>query len=118
MASLRKLRGRLFWKYVLLVGVLVGGALLGSGAVDVYFSYQENKRSLIRIQREKAEAAASKIEQFIKEIEGQIGWTTQPQLGPAAAALEQRRFDYLRLLRQVPAVTEISQLDEIGRAHV
>ena len=115
MPSLRRPRGRLFRKYVLLIGALVGGALLGSGAIDVYFIYQENTRSLIRVQREKADAAAARIEQFIKEIEAQIGWTTQPQLGPAAQALEQRRFDYLRLLRQVLAITEITQLDAAGR---
>ena len=32
-----------------------------------------------------------------------------------AAALEQRRVDDLRLLRQVPAVTEVSQLDAAGK---
>src|SRR5262249_39551064 len=32
-----------------------------------------------------------------------------------AAALEQRRIDDFRLLRQVPAITEISQLDARGR---
>ena len=54
------------------------------------------------LQREKALGAASRIESYIKEIERQIGWTTQPQLVAPAAALEQRRLDYLRLLRQVP----------------
>src|SRR6187401_3406457 len=33
----------------------------------------------------------------------------------AAGALEQRRFDALRLLRQVPAITELSQLDSTGK---
>ncbi len=114
MASLRKPRGHLFRKYVLLFVTLVSGALLTSGLVEIYFSYQENKTALVRVQREKALAAASKIEQFIKEIERQISWTIQPQWGARSAALEQRRFDYLRLLRQSPAVTEISQLDSSG----
>ncbi len=67
----------------------------------------------LRIQREQAEAAAAKIGQFIKEIESQIGWTTQ--LPWSAGTLEQRRFDGLRLLRQVPAITELAQLDANGR---
>ena len=88
---------------------LVSGALLASGLVEIYFSYQENKAALVALQREKALAAAARIEQFIKEIERQIGWTTQPQSWrPAPPRLEQRRFDYLRLLRQVPAITELS----------
>jgi signal transduction histidine kinase len=89
--------------------------LLTSGAIEIYFSYQENKVALIGIQREKAIAAASKIEAFIKEIEHQMGWTTQPQLVAPGAALDQRRFDFLRLLRQVPAITEVSYLDAAGK---
>jgi signal transduction histidine kinase len=80
---------------------------------EIWFSYQEHKASLIRIQREQAEAAAAKISQFIKEIESQVGWTTQ--LPWSAGTIDQRRFDGLRLLRQVPAITELSQLDATGR---
>ena len=58
----------------------------------------EHKSSLIRIQREQAEAAAAKIGQFSKEIESQLGSTTQ--LPWSAGSIEQRRFDALRLLRQ------------------
>ncbi len=110
-----KLRLNLFWKYVVLFVTLVSGALMTSGFVEIYFSYQENKAALVRIQREKAEAAASKIEQFVKEIERQIGWTAQPVWGSRAGDVDQRRFDYLRLLRQVPAITEISLLDPSGK---
>src|SRR3990170_4102328 len=113
--ALSKPRGRLFRKYVVLFVSLVSGALVTSGLVEIYFSYQENKTALGSIQREKAQAAASKIEQFIKEIERQIGWTTQAQWGARSMALDQRRFDYLRLLKQSPAVTEISQLDTAGK---
>jgi signal transduction histidine kinase len=80
---------------------------------EIWFSFQEHKASLIRIQREQAEAAAAKISQFIKEIESQVGWTTQ--LPWSAGTIDQRRFDGLRLLRQVPAITELSQLDATGR---
>ncbi|MBI3456704.1 MAG: GAF domain-containing protein [Candidatus Rokubacteria bacterium] len=114
MASVRKPRGRLFRKYVVLFVSVVGSALLASGLLEIYFSYQENKAALVAIQREKALAAASKIEQFIKEIERQVGWASQPQIG-VRATLDQRRFDFLRLLRQVPAVTEISLLDATGQ---
>jgi len=110
-----KARGRLFRKYVVTIVVLVSGALLTSGIIELYFSYQENKTALIGVQREKAIGAASKIEAFIKEIEHQIGWTTQPQLVAPSAALDQRRFDFLRLLRQVLAITEISYLDAAGK---
>src|ERR1700694_5866319 len=56
---------------------------------------------------------AAKIRQFIKEIESQLGWTTQ--LPWSAGSIEQRRFDALRLLRQVPAITELAQVDSTGK---
>ena len=66
-----------------------------------------------RFQQEKARSAAGRIEEFIEEIEHQLGWTTAPQW--AAAPVEQRQFDYVRLLRQVPAITELIQLDGGGK---
>jgi signal transduction histidine kinase len=106
-------RGRLFRKYVGLFLAVVCIALLTNGLSEIVFSFQEHKASLIRIQREQAEAAAAKISQFVKEIESQVGWTTQ--LPWSAGTIDQRRFDGLRLLRQVPAITELSQLDSTGR---
>ena len=105
-------RSRLFIKYVVLFVAVVGIALIANAVFDVYFSYQEQKASLVRIQHEQAEAAAGKIGQFISEIESQVGWTTQ--LPWSAGTLEQRRFDALRLLRQVPAITELGEIDSTG----
>jgi hypothetical protein len=39
-----------------------------------------------------------------------LGWTTQ-----LPCSLQDRRFDALRLLRQVPAITELSQIDSTGK---
>jgi len=68
----------------------------------------------LQVLRIQAGVVAYKIEQFIGEIERQIGWTTH--LPWSAGSIEQRRFDELRLLRQVPAITEIVQLDSTGRS--
>jgi signal transduction histidine kinase len=108
-----KLRSRLFTKYVTLFVAVVGVALLSNGIFEVFFYYREHKAALVRIQHEQAEAAAAKISQFVKEIESQLGWTAQ--LPWSAGSIEQRRFDALRLLRQVPAVTELAQVDSTGR---
>jgi signal transduction histidine kinase len=112
-ASGTKIRSRLFTKYVALFVAVVGVALLSNGIFEVFFYYREHKAALIRIQHEQAEAAAAKIGQFIKEIESQLGWTTQ--LPWSAGSIEQRRFDALRLLRQVPAITELAQVDSTGK---
>ena len=90
-------RSRLFIKYVTLFVAVVSVVLIANAVFDVYFSYQEQKASLIRIQCEQAEAAAGKIGQFISEIESQVGWTTQAGSGgslprstlePSAAAIQ------------------------------
>ncbi|WP_213736798.1 GAF domain-containing protein [Bradyrhizobium sp. dw_411] len=111
--SSTKIRSRLFIKYVALFVAVVAAALLSNGIFEVFFYYREHKAALIRIQHEQAEAAAAKISQFIKEIESQLGWTTQ--LPWSAGSIEQRRFDALRLLRQVPAITELAQVDSTGK---
>jgi signal transduction histidine kinase len=108
-----KVRSRLFTKYVALFVGVVGVALLSNGIFEVFFYYREHKSALIRIQHEQAEAAAAKISQFIKEIENQLGWTTQ--LPWSAGSIEQRNLDALRLLRQVPAITELAQVDSTGK---
>jgi signal transduction histidine kinase len=105
-------RSRLFIKYVALFVAVVLLALLANGGFEVWFTYQAQKASLITLQRQQAGAAAEKIEQFITEIQSQVGWTTQLPLSDST--LEQRRFDALRLLRQVPAVTELAQIDADG----
>lgn len=105
-------RGQLFRKYVVYYALLVCATLIASGGIGVYFYYQENKTALARLQQEKAAAAAYRIEQYVKEIEHQIGWTVLPV---GAMPPEQRRFDYLRLLRQVPAITDVSLLDHAGQ---
>src|SRR5882757_8410498 len=104
---------RLFAKYVALFVAVVTVALLFSGIFDALFYYREHRAALVRIQREQAEAAATKISQFIKEIESQLGWTAQ--LPWSASSLENRRFDALRLLRLEPPITELAQVDSTGK---
>jgi signal transduction histidine kinase len=106
-------RSRLFRKYVALFAAVVCVALLTNGLFEIWFYYRDHKAALIRIQREQAEAAADKIGRFIKEIESQLGWTTQ--MAQTASTPEQLQFDASRLLRQVPAIAELAQLDASGR---
>lgn len=78
---------------------------------------QPNVRALrSQILHMQAEGIADKLTQFIKESQNQIGWTTQ--LPSAAGSIDQRRFDALRLLRQAPAITELSQLDAKGKEFI
>src|SRR5215813_7363983 len=106
-------RRRLFAKYASALVGLVSLVLLVNGLLNVWFSYGEARDAAVRLQREKADAAAQRIKNYIDEIEKQIGWTTATQW--ASSPIDQRRFDYGRLQRQVPAITELIQLD--GKGH-
>jgi signal transduction histidine kinase/ActR/RegA family two-component response regulator/HPt (histidine-containing phosphotransfer) domain-containing protein len=106
-------RGSLFRKYLVSFVAVVSIALVAYSLFDAWFSYQEQKRLLIRVQYEQADAAAAKITQFLKEIEHQIGWVSQMQ--PGAATVEDIRIAAIRLLRLTPAIAEVAQLDASGR---
>jgi len=110
-----KRRAGLFLKYFAFIGLLVSAGLVASGAIGLYFSYQETRNSLVSLQREKALTAAVRIEQFLRDIESQLGWTTLPMVTPGLDAMEARRLDFLKVLRQLPAVTEVAHLDGKGR---
>ena len=105
------MKGKLFSKYAVLFVTLVTGALLANGLIEIYFSYQENKTALARIQREKALAGALKIEQFVSEIELQISW-----IAPwGASGVSPDKVGYIRLLRKDPAITEVRYIDSTGK---
>ena len=97
-------RGRLFRRYAWFFAAVVCTALLINGLAEAWIMYQDHKSALIRIQREQAEAAATKIGEFIKGIENNIGWSTQSSWLDEPIA--QRRMSAQRLLRQVPAIAE------------
>ncbi len=92
---------------------LVSAVLTINGAIDMWLSWREATNTAFRVQQEKAEAAASRVAQFVSEIEGQMGWTTRAEW--ARLPVDQRRYDFIRLLRQAPAITELIQVDGQGR---
>lgn len=113
-----KPRSRLVRKYALLISALVSGLLIASGAVEIYFSYQESKSALLHIQKEKAVGSAAVIERFVREVETQIGWTMHADFLTPQAALKQRRLDFHRLFRQAPEVSQIAFVDATGQEQI
>src|SRR4051812_32270942 len=66
-----------------------------------------------------ADAVAGKISAFISEIEEQVRTIAQRQwsaaVGDKRPPIERRRFEGLQLLRRMPAITELAQLDSFGK---
>ena len=54
-------RGRLFRKYIAVLLVLVGGILVASSLVELYFSYRETQDALVALARAKAQAAVPEV---------------------------------------------------------
>jgi hypothetical protein len=92
---------------------LIGGAAVWPLTARAQPADARVRALLLRILSLEAEGGATTIGQFLKELESQIGWTTQVPW--SVGTIEQRRFDALRSLRQVPAITEIDMLDATGK---
>ena len=95
-----------------LVG-LVGLVLLVNGAVNTWLNYNQAKDAALEVQEEKARSAAVRVGEFLAGIETQLGFTTGAEW--RFAKPDQQRYDFVRLLRQVPAITELSYLDGQGK---
>ena len=106
----------MFRKYLLLILSLVTSGLLVSGGIDLYFSYQENQSALASLQYEKAVAAAARIEQYVRQISQQLANAALPQLD--VGDVEMRRIELLKLLRQVPEITDVALLDAEGKERI
>jgi class 3 adenylate cyclase len=105
-------RRSLFQKYFFVLFIVVVVPLLANNLSEAWFAYRDQRTMVNSLLRVEAVSAASKIQGFLDEIRNQIGWMVQrPWSGDTA---EQHRLDALRLLRQVPAVTAITLVDEAG----
>src|SRR5512145_2101575 len=111
-------RGRLMRDYFLISVLLVGGGLVVSGMIEIYFRYQESQVHLAELQREVATGAAVKIERFIQEIHNTLkGATRSREIAPKGLTNE-FRFELEKLLLIAPAITEAVALDRNGAIQV
>ena len=102
----RLVHSRLFWKYVVLFVAVMGSALVTNSLVDIWFTYQRaSRRAHSRPERTGRRGSRENLPVH-QGIEGHLGWTTH--LSWTVPAMEQRELDGIRLLRQVPAITELT----------
>ena len=100
--------------YFLISVVLIGGGLITSGLVEIYYRYHESRDQLGQLQKEIAAGAAFKIEHFVQEIHNVLkGATKSRDIAPKGLTPE-FRFELEKLLLIAPAVTEAIALNENG----
>jgi signal transduction histidine kinase len=106
--------GRLLRRTFLIAFLLVSGGLISSGAVELYFRYRESVEAIGVLQREMAQGAAFKIQQFVQDIEKTLRASTQTPEIITAGLTEAYRFQLIKLLRVAPAVTTVTVVDVEG----
>jgi two-component system, NtrC family, sensor kinase len=109
---------RLIWKYTVVVVTIVAAAIVSVGLTELYFSYQDSKRALTRVESDKASAAATSIEQLMQEVLLDLETVAQPTVARGAAGLEERNQDFHRLLGRDKLVSEVRYLDSSGKEQV
>src|SRR5258705_5250338 len=111
-ASAPRPRRPLFQKYFTALFVAVVVPLLANGASEAWFGYRDQREVLSQRLHAEARSAAGKIQGFLADITDQLQWTVQL---PWRDGMDERhRFDVLRLMRQVPAVVEVTLVDRTG----
>ena len=109
---------RLIWKYTAVVVTLVAAAVLSVGLTELYFTYQDSKRTLSRVELDKASSAATSIEQQVQEILRELDAVAQPTVESGRAGLAERSQDFHRLLERDELVGQLTYLDSTGAERV
>jgi class 3 adenylate cyclase len=111
-------RRTLFQRYFLALFAAVVVPLLADGASEAWFGYRDRQTEIGQRLSVEAAAAADKIRAFLDNITDQL--QLMVQLPWAAGSEAQHQVDALRLMRQVPAIVELTQVDGGGaeRLHV
>lgn len=106
-------RSSLFAKSFLALFAAVVVPLLMAGASEAWFGFNDRRDRLNELLDVEARSAAAKIQDFMDGIRDQLQWNVQ--LPWAETVDDRRRLDALRLLRQVPAVVNLTLVDGTGR---
>jgi adenylate cyclase len=111
-------RRPLFQKYFAALFIAVVVPLLANGVSEAWLGYRDQRVMLSQRLRAEAHSAGSKIQGFLDDITAQLQWTVQ--LPWRDGSDERHHFDVLRLMRQVPAIVEVTLVDGSGieRLHV
>ena len=108
---------RLFRKYVLIISSLVFGALLVSGGLDIFFTYQDKLDNVSNLEREKAALVASHINLFLEDVQRQLEQAAQTEYEDSAAGMALRELDYMSLVHRT-AISELGYWGSDGRQQI
>ena len=105
-------RRSLFLKYFVTLFVAAVMPLMLGAISEAWFGYQDRRLQIDELLDVEARSAANRIQTFIDGIRDQLGWAVQ--LAWTEADDGPHRVDALRLLRQIPAISSITLVDQTG----
>ena len=111
-------QGRLVRHYFFISVLLIGGGLIVSGLLEIYFRYQETRAHLSQLQQEITAAAAFKIERFIQEIHSTLKAATRSREIAHQGLTPEYKVELEKLLLIAPAVTEAVAVGDDGTIRV
>lgn len=117
-ASVRSSSGRLVRRTFVIALVLVSSGLVAGGAFELYKKYLESVESNWILQREMAQGASFKIQQFVQEIEKIMLASTQSPDILRDGLTDAFEFQLIRLLKITPAISAIAALDAEGNERI
>jgi hypothetical protein len=112
------MRGSLFRKYATVLMLLVGLSLILDSALEATFGYFEVREQIELRQGVEARAAAARIRQYLRGIETQLRDVSGLPWSTGTLNLQDRRDEFHRLLKLVPAIAEIRNADAQGKEHI
>ncbi len=106
---------RLWLKHALVMSLLVCAGLVLLGLTEMVFSYREALAKVGRAQAAQAKEVGGAITSALGVVERQLGAiTVLPWEVNGWLSLQQRRDEYMRLLRIAPAVESVAYVDAEG----
>ena len=118
--SLGRRRGKLVRNYFFIFVTLIAGGMMADALTDIYFRSHETREQIGLIQGEAANAALSKIAQYVLTIEGQMKAATLSQQIAEGGFDPANKFELMKLLYIAPAITEAAAIngDGVPRIHI
>ena len=108
-------RSGLLPKYAMSFMVLVGGAVMVAGLVGLAVGYRSSYDAHAAVQRAEVRAAAVRIATFLDTVRQQVQDTAALPWPGGAAGLQERRDEYQRLMKLVPAIAQVRTVDLRGQ---
>ncbi len=108
-------RYSLFRRYATVLMLLVAGALVIEGLFEMAFAYRESLQAAAQVQRAEVRAATGRIEQYLAAIERQVVQVSDLPWGTGLLQLADRRDEYHRAMKLVPAIAEVRNVSADGR---